>query len=241
MSNYNGRDYLSVIWKDADTGARFEIGRLSKNGCYEFSYIKDNLIRAKSKGFEAIVAFPDFDKTYENIDLFPAFSSRLPDRRRKDISVILSRYGLETFDAFELLRKSGGKLPTDTLEFIDPIFFDASKTIVREFFVAGTRHRNLCDPDSFPECMIKLDITIGENLLVMAEPDNEFDQNAVLIVKNASIDGIIGYVPAYYAEAVAKAINNNQRLTCTVLQFDRTNCQECIKVSLKIDALNMHA
>ena len=31
---------------------------------------------------------------------------------------------LGKYDAFELLKKSGGKLPSDSLEFIDPIFLD---------------------------------------------------------------------------------------------------------------------
>ncbi|MBU3181659.1 hypothetical protein [Clostridium psychrophilum] len=51
--------------------------------------------------------------------MFPAFSSRLPDKRRKDVKEILAKY-----DAFELLKKSGGKLPIDSLKFIDPIFLD---------------------------------------------------------------------------------------------------------------------
>lgn len=38
MSRNNGRDYLSVIWKNPDSGMRIEIGKLSKNGKYEFIY-----------------------------------------------------------------------------------------------------------------------------------------------------------------------------------------------------------
>ena len=52
--------------------------------------------------------------------------------RRKDVKEILAKYKLEKYDAFELLKKSGGKLPTDSLEFIDPIFLEETN-IVREF------------------------------------------------------------------------------------------------------------
>ena len=54
---------------------------------------------------------------YEN--LFPVFASRLPDRRRKDIKKILYKYGLLEYDSYELLRRSGAKLPTDHLQFRD--------------------------------------------------------------------------------------------------------------------------
>ena len=40
----------------------------------------------------------------------------MPDKRRKDVKEILTKYKLDKYDAFELLRKSGGKLPTDSLE-----------------------------------------------------------------------------------------------------------------------------
>ena len=43
--------------------------------------------------------------------LFPVFASCLPDRKRKDIDKILQKYGLKEFDEYELLKKSGARLP----------------------------------------------------------------------------------------------------------------------------------
>lgn len=235
MSKYMGRDYLSIIWKDSETGSRIEIGRLSKNGCYEFIYIENNLAKAKAKGFEALVAFPDYEKCYENNEVFPVFSSRLPDKRRKDIATILAKYELKNYDAFELLRRSGGKLPTDSLEFIDPIFFDPKKDIMREFYIAGTRYCDLCEKDTYPECILKSDITCGEMLNVVSESENVYDKNAVALYKKSEKQEKIGYIPAYYAEAVSFAITNNQSISCEVKNFTRDNCQECVKVILKID------
>lgn len=240
MSKYNGRDYLAVIWKNADNGARYEIGRLSKNDCYEFIYEKNNLDRAIANGFEPLVAFPNFEKTYKNDEVFPAFSSRLPDKRRKDINQILEKYDLNEYDAFELLRKSGGKLPTDSLEFIDPIFYDSNMDITREFYIAGTRHWDLCDPNSFPDCILNLELEKGEVLRVMQEEDNQFDSNAVVILKNTLNGKKIGYIPAYYAEAVSKAIINSQKVICIVKEIERENCQECVKVSLLIKKVTMN-
>ncbi|MGH4138243.1 hypothetical protein [Clostridium sp.] len=56
--------------------------------------------------------------------MFPAFSSRLPDKRIRDVKEILIKYGLEKYDVFELLKKNGGKLPIDSLKFIEPIYLD---------------------------------------------------------------------------------------------------------------------
>lgn len=132
MDSHNDENYIFVVWKDYKTRQRFIIGELSQNGKYKFKYINSGVNKAMERGFEPLVAFSNLDEVYENQGLFPAFSSRLPDRRRKDVKEILSKYGLEKYDAFELLKKSGGKLPTDSMEFIDPIFLE-NKNIEREF------------------------------------------------------------------------------------------------------------
>ncbi len=64
--------------------------------------------------------FRELDKVYTDTVLFPVFASCLPDRKRKDIDKILQKYGLKEFDEYELLKKSGARLPIDNLEFIVP-------------------------------------------------------------------------------------------------------------------------
>jgi hypothetical protein len=124
MSRINNRDYLYLIWQDYKTKQRYIIGELSKNGKYEFKYRTKELDNAIKSGFKPLIAFANIDEVYESYDMFPAFSSRLPDKRRKDVKEILAKYELQKYDEFELLKKSGGKLPIDSLEFIDPIFLD---------------------------------------------------------------------------------------------------------------------
>lgn len=58
---------------------------------------------------------------YKCEELFPVFSSRLPDRKRKDIKKILEKYGLKEYDSYQLLKRSGARLPIDNLQFVDPI------------------------------------------------------------------------------------------------------------------------
>ncbi len=120
MRKIKDRDYIYLSWKDYKTRQRYIIGELSKNNKYEFKYRAKDVEDAIKNGFEPLIAFPNINEVYENNDIFPAFSSRLPDKRRKDVNEILSKYKLQKYDSFELLKKSGGKLPTDSLEFIDP-------------------------------------------------------------------------------------------------------------------------
>lgn len=123
----SNKDVCFIFWtpsRDDKLPYRFLIGVLSKysSGKYEFKY-SFSAETYKCMGFNGIEAFPDFNKTYTSDRLFPVFSSRLPDKNRKDISKILKKYGLKEYDEFQLLIRSGGKLPIDNLEFTDIIDF----------------------------------------------------------------------------------------------------------------------
>jgi hypothetical protein len=78
----------------------------------------DNVKEAEKAGFFLLIPFPIVNATYENTHLFPVFSSRLPDEKRPEIKLILDTYGMTEYDEFELLKRSGAKLPTDYYEFV---------------------------------------------------------------------------------------------------------------------------
>ena len=123
VSKKEGRDYLYLVWKEPVTRRNYVVGQLTKNSQYEFSYgyeIKD----AMEKGFELLISFEELEKVYKSDTLWPTFSSRLPDSKRRGIKEILAKYGLKEFDEYKLLKRSGARLPIDSLEFIDPIFKD---------------------------------------------------------------------------------------------------------------------
>jgi hypothetical protein len=230
MSRRNNRDYIYLVWKDYKTRKRYIIGELSKNGKYEFKYRTSDVEVAIKNGFEPLVAFPNLQEIYENYDVFPAFSSRLPDKRRKDVKEILAKYKLEAYDAFELLKKSGGKLPTDSLEFIDPIFLDEAH-IVREFYIAGVRHYEYCDKISKD---INIDLQINEELKLEKACDNNHDEFAVKVMNKGN--KCVGYIPIFFSEAISKAINSNREIKCIVVTKECSDsCEECIKVELTIE------
>lgn len=228
MSIKDGKDYLYLIWKSNVTGRQYIVGQLTKNGQYEFQYCKE-YEAAIEAGFKPLVSFENPDKIYTCNDLFPVFASRLPDRKRKDIDKILKKYGLDEFDAYELLKMSGAKLPIDSLYFIDPILnFD--KSFEKTFHVAGARHYLGCEGDN---CVKAIDVTRGDEVFLEREEDNAFDHNAIRVVNEKS--ELLGYVPRYYTEAFIRLMEEERVVSCHVVNVDKKqSCDECIVVVIKI-------
>ena len=86
MSVKDGKDYLYLIWKSEQTRKQYIIGQLTKNGQYEFQYDKE-VYSAIDDGFKPLLCFPDLNKVYKDDRLFTVFTSRLPDKKRKNIQV----------------------------------------------------------------------------------------------------------------------------------------------------------
>lgn len=113
------RDLVYLIWKDVNTGNKYKVATLYKeNGKFYFKYILENVKEAQKVGFKLLVAFPQINATYENPQLFANFATRLPNENRPEIKEILETYGMTEYDEFELLKRSGAKLPTDNYEFV---------------------------------------------------------------------------------------------------------------------------
>lgn len=225
MSQKDGKDYLYLIWKSEKSRKQYVIGQLIKNGQYEFLYA-DDIQNAINDGFTPLLCFPDVDKVYTDTKLFSVFASRLPDKKRKGIQNILKKYNLEEYDEYMLLKRSGARLPIDSLEFIDPILdMDGSGT--RIFFMAGVRHYLECEGD---DCEKAVAVTRGDKIVLRREPDNEYDQNAVQML---DVSGhILGYIPRYYSEGVSEMLVHNKNITCHVYHVDK-NCNECVEAIIK--------
>jgi len=196
------------------------------HGAYEFKYSGD-VKDALKHGFSLLTTFPDVGKTYVSEKLFPEFSSRLPDPRRRDISSILKKYGLNKYDHFELLKQSQARLPIDMLSFIDPIF-PSDQEVNKNFFLAGTRHYINCEEGA--NCGMGISVPDGASLTLELEPDNEKDPNAVIVKWDGTI---VGYIPRYYAPYIAERLRESSRYVCQVVHQDQNGtCDECIRISL---------
>lgn len=217
--------FLYLIWKNPVNRRNYEVGKLTRGDEYKFEY-SNEYKQALEDGWELIQAFPEV-KEYYSKELFPVFSSRLPDRKRRDIQAVLNKYGLEEYDGYELLRKSGGRLPIDTYEFIDPIFPE-DITVQREFYVVGIRHASGCEGKV---CTTKRELTLYTDLMLYLEPDNLYDANAVLVETQQGAR--LGYIPRYYSEGVADRLRKHMTYKCSVIEVnEEMNCQNCVKVKL---------
>ena len=74
-------DFLYVIWKNPENRRNYIVGKLIKSDGYSFEYSHEYK-EAQLNGWELIQVFPEVKK-YHSKDLFPFFSSRLPDKKRK--------------------------------------------------------------------------------------------------------------------------------------------------------------
>ncbi len=229
MSIKCGKDYIYLVWKEIKTRRQYVVGQLSKNGQFEFSYgfeVKE----AIEKGFKLLISFEDIDKIYKSDILFPVFSSRLPDKKRSGIDKILLKYGMEEYDDYKLLKKSGARLPIDNLEFIDPILDENEDEVKRIFYLAGPRHYMGCEG---VDCAKSVDLNIGENLQLVLEPENCYDKNAIKIVNNDNVH--IGYIPRYHSEGIISLINKGYEYDCDAYEVQKNNkCNECVKIQLEM-------
>lgn len=228
MSVKDGKDYLYLIWKSEQTRKQYIIGQLTKNGQYEFQYIEE-VHSAIADGFKPLLCFPDLDRVYKDDRLFTIFSSRLPDKKRKNIQLILDKYGLKEYDDYMLLKRSGARLPIDNLEFIDPIL-NKDESVTRIFYMAGVRHYMGCDGR---DCSQAMKVTRGDEVFLRKEPDNDYDRNAVQLL---DISGkVLGYIPRYYSEGVTVLLNLGKRIVCHIYNVEKNkNCNECIKVIMEV-------
>ncbi|MEG1363539.1 MAG: hypothetical protein RSC92_03830 [Clostridia bacterium] len=111
------KDTLYLVWKDQYNN-KYKVGELYKeDNQFFFKYLLDTVKIAMENGFRLLIAFPQLNAIYYNSHLFPAFSTRVPDKRRPEIDKILSTYNMDKYDEFELLKRSKGKTPIDDYEF----------------------------------------------------------------------------------------------------------------------------
>lgn len=231
MSIQNGKDYLYLIWKSPKSRTQYTVGKLARNGRYEFSYVQQQVEQAQTDGYTPIICFPDVTKTYYSDQLFPVFAARLPDPKRKDIDRILQKYGLTHYDAYDLLKASGTRLPIDTYEFIDPLLEDITQPVCRRFLLAGSRHYLGCDGVC---CDNAIKVERGEAVRLQPEPDNPSDPFAIQVYNQEG--HMLGYIPRYYNESVCQHLLAGSEIHCHVCEVEQVKdgCRECIHLELNI-------
>ena len=219
-------NYLLLIWKDPETRRNYTVGKLTRGDCFTFQYYGE-AENAEEAGWKLLGAFPTYQE-YRSNTMFPVFSSRLPDKKRRDIQNILEKYGLMEYDEFELLRRSGARLPIDTYEFIDPIPPDDTE-VEREFYITGIRYHSACQGS---DCGTLPGVKVGNILLLEEEPENAYDPMAIRVLTQEK--EVLGYVPRYYNKAILARLHDGMGYSCKITEVNANmrNCSECLKARL---------
>jgi transcriptional regulator with XRE-family HTH domain len=186
-----------VVWQSINDRQFVHVGWLIfENEIFRFSYTPDAELR---DDFEPFPAFPDFRGTFESSDLFPFFASRLSSTATSEH--LLSALGLTREDATptELLARSWGATPHDTIQIVPEPHILEDGSEVRPFLVSGVRHADETNLGSVTKRIQKL--KQGEELSLLDEPENPHNERAI-VVEAGQIR--VGWVPDYLLDYVHK-------------------------------------
>lgn len=194
---------LFLAWQDKRlTRQWFPVGRLdvpTDKEAYRFRYIK-GAERARSRaGFDALMDFPDWHRTYESSVLFPLFMNRIIPAGRRDFHEYLRMLSVpEEAEPAEILEVDGGYRATDSFEVFPKIERAADGLFHSRFFLHGWRHVN-------PDSQRRIDaLKPGETLYVTIELTNPATRLAAQIQTQDYY--MIGWAPRYLVGDLVHAI-----------------------------------
>lgn len=207
---------LWLIWQNKNTRQRYHVGNLiHQDGIYLYQY--ENTIKhrglneALKNGYRPHLAFPDLKKVYSSLHLFGPFARRLPNTKRPDFNSLLNKYGLShDYTDMDLLRVTGGKLATDSYEFVQPIYFE-NNHFDFDFYVAGWRHY---EGDNYLD-----QLSQNTEVILEREPGNEHDPYAIM-VKTKKGD-LLGYIPAFFSEFMSFILEKGYEYNSRIVSIDR--------------------
>lgn len=191
---------LWLIWQNNDTRQRYHIGNLIyQDGLFMFQYefcSKNRCLQeALENGYTPHLAFPELKMIYTSSNLFGPFARRLPSKSRPDYSKLLTKFGLnEDSTEMEFLSVTGGKLATDPYEFANPIYVEDGR-LTLGFYIAGWSH--------YGGDEVIHQLKVGDSLNLNPDPENPKDRFAIKIL--TSDNRLLGFVPAFYSEALSVA------------------------------------
>jgi len=221
---------LWLIWQNERTRQRYHIGNLEHlDGEYVFYYEnrgkRRTLGEAMDVGYKPHLSFHNTERYYTSDVLFGPFARRLPDKRRPDYTAVLSGLGL-TSDCTEmdLLRATGGRLATDSYEFVAPIYVHGNHFDF-DFYVAGWRYN---DGEK-----VLANLNAGMNVYFKMEPLNMQDSEAVIVLSDKQ-GHKIGYIPSFYSGFMSEVIRRNETYKAEVVSVHPiAEPQQKVKISVE--------
>lgn len=194
---------LFLAWQDKRlTRAWFPVGRLDvfkTPRSYAFQYTQGAERARETAGFEPLLDFPEWERTYKSAELFPLFQNRVISSERKDFLDYLKMLDLpETAEPAEILEVGGGSRATDNFEVFPKIERRPDGSFRCRFFLHGMRHVAASALDRLER------LQQGEQLFVTLELTNPVTQVAVQI--QTTDYHTIGWAPRYLVEDLMRAM-----------------------------------
>jgi len=202
---------LLLAWQAPDTyvdRTRWAVGEItSQHGQVCFRYYQNdefaemNLGRGMADihaaGYVAFPAFWPANREEPFVDrVLEAFARRVPPPDRPDFDRYLVHHRLRQSapSMMSLLAATGAKLPSDGFELVDPLDYEVGEF---EFVlqIAGYRHH----------CGRSGELTVGELLQLVSEPENQHDSRAIAVEAGGKK---IGYVNRLQAPGIKYFLNN---------------------------------
>jgi hypothetical protein len=198
---------LFLAWQDPKSRAWCPIGRLTFDGTkYQFMYTQGAKEAQVKFGFQLLYSFPDLQKVYTSVELFPLFSNRVMRSSRPDYKNYITWLNIPEHEdePMTILSRSGGRKVTDCYEVFPCPEPDENGLYHIHFFAHGLRH--------IPTCAIERinQLQTGEVLYLANEFQNPYDSRALLLCTQDH--HIVGYCPRYIVDDVFKLNHENSQL-----------------------------
>jgi hypothetical protein len=205
------RDFR-VVWQNPTNRLLVNVGWLRYTGS-EFSF-RYTVVAMEDPDFEPFIAFPDLESEYRSVRLFPFFAERLATSARPDFEDVLAALGLtrEQATPVELLARSWGETPHDTIQVIPEPVQRPDGSLVRLFLVSGVRH---AEGDCARVAQRVEELPRGRRLDMRDDLDNPFNGRAIVL----QVEGArVGWIPDYLLDEIHEFRQSGRSVTVTVEQ-----------------------
>lgn len=205
--NITSSKTVFLAWQDYQSRSLNPVGRLTFDGkLYEFVYIKGAEEAQQKFGFEPLMSFPEWNKTYRSTELFAFFANRVMSPSRPDYRKHLDRLNLsaQSFDLMEFLGRSEGNRQTDNFKVFPYPNLDSDGKYHLCFLVHGLRHL----PESSMDRIKQLQV--GDPLWLCHEFHNCYDNKALALTTDDHYH--LGYCPRYLSQDILDLLRHDPGL-----------------------------
>lgn len=185
---------LQIAWRRKPGEPRLLVGEIVRHGDdFRMEYNGPDFKEALEREFQGCPGLPVTEVVYGN-QAMASLGSRNPDRRRPDYGELMKFWRIPTdADAFTVLGMTGGRLPTDTLEFLAE--FDPTSGTDFITRIAGIDHTPF--KQTLRACKS------GDLLELQLQPSNLYDSDAIKVFWQGHD---VGFIPRVHNSSIIEAI-----------------------------------